>query len=161
MSPRGNTTRRTWAAALLILLCLPGSGMTAPGADLDLARFRGQVVILDFWASWCKPCRQSIPWLNAMRARYGERGLVIVGINVDAVRTDADRFLRDVPVDFELVFDPAGELARRYEVKGMPTSVVLDRNGIIAQRFIGFRQAQTAAHESELQVLLSTPLRQE
>lgn len=144
-----------------MLLCLPGAGMTSTGVDLDLARYRGQVVILDFWASWCKPCRQSIPWLNAMRARYGERGLVIVGINVDAVRTDADRFLRDVPVDFELMFDPAGELARRYEVKGMPTSVVLDRNGNIAQRFIGFRQAQIAAHESELQVLLSTPLRQE
>lgn len=144
-----------------MLLCLPGAGMTSTSVDLDLARYRGQVVILDFWASWCKPCRQSIPWLNAMRARYGERGLVIVGINVDAVRTDADRFLRDVPVDFELMFDPAGELARRYEVKGMPTSVVLDRNGNIAQRFIGFRQAQIAAHESELQVLLSTPLRQE
>lgn len=135
--------------------------MTATGPDLDLARYRGQVVILDFWASWCKPCRQSIPWLNQMRAQYGTRGLVIVGVNVDAVHTDAERFMREVPVDFELVFDPAGELARRYEVKGMPTSVLLDRDGNVVQRFIGFRQAQAAAHESELQQLLSNPIRHE
>ena len=152
--------RRLWSAPLLWLLFLPSAGNSA-GVDLDLSKYRGQVVIVDFWASWCKPCRQSIPWLNAMRARYGARGLVIVGVNVDAARGDADRFLRDVPVDFELVFDPAGDLARRYEVKGMPTSVVLDRNGNIAQRYLGFREAQTAAHESELQSLLSASLRQE
>lgn len=152
--------RRLWSATLVLFLFLPCTGNSA-GADLDLSKYRGQIVIVDFWASWCKPCRQSIPWLNAMRARYGDRGLVIVGVNVDAVRTDAERFLRDVPIDFELVFDPAGDLAQRYEVKGMPTSVVLDRNGNIVKRYLGFRETQTAAHESDLQSLLSTSLRHE
>ena len=162
MSPQGNTLARPTATALLaLLLLLTGVDKTAIAADLDLAQYRGQVVVLDFWASWCKPCRQSIPWLNQMRALYGERGLVIVGVNVDAVHTDAERFLRDVPVDFKLVFDPAGDLARRYEVKGMPTSVVFDRNGRVVQRFVGFRQAQSAAHEIELQQLLSSPLQHE
>jgi thiol-disulfide isomerase/thioredoxin len=160
LSRVGNRFRRLCIATLLGVM-LPGLGVPATGADLDLARYHGKVVVLDFWASWCKPCRQSIPWLNEMRARYGERGLVIVGVNVDAVHTDAERFLRDVPVSFDLVFDPAGDLAQRFEVKGMPTSVVLDRNGQIVQRFIGFRQAQAAAHESELQQLLSAPLRKE
>jgi cytochrome c biogenesis protein CcmG, thiol:disulfide interchange protein DsbE len=161
LSPVRSVPRLLQRAALLALLFTPGVGLTAPGGDLDLAQYRGKVVVIDFWASWCKPCRQSIPWLNQMRARYGESGLVIVGVNVDAVHSDAERFLRDVPIEFELVFDPQGALARRYEIKGMPTSVVVDRNGNIVQRFLGFRQAEISRHESELQQLLSATTRHE
>jgi len=148
-------------AAMLSLLLMPFVGVTANGAELDLAQYRGKVVIVDFWASWCKPCRQSIPWLNQMRARYGERGLVIVGVNVDAVHKDAERFLRDVPIDFEVIFDPAGEIARDYELTGMPTSLLIDRSGKIVQRYLGFREAQLSAHETELQRTLATPHRPE
>src|SRR5689334_9002601 len=93
-------------AALIMALAPLMCGAAAPSADpLGLANRRGQVVIVDFWASWCKPCRQSIPWLNSMRERYGTRGLTIIGVNVDAERRDADRFLSAIPVEFETVFD--------------------------------------------------------
>jgi thiol-disulfide isomerase/thioredoxin len=140
---------------VLATLLLPGAHANA--SELDLARYRGQVVIVDFWASWCKPCRESIPWLNQMRARYGERGLVIVGVNVDAERQDADRFLRAVPIDFEVLFDPAGELAQRFDIQGMPTSLVIDRSGNVVERYLGFRDSQKAPHEAALQKLLSPP----
>jgi thioredoxin-like negative regulator of GroEL len=123
-------------------------------APLDLARHRGQVVIVDFWASWCKPCRQSIPWLNTMRARYGSQGLTIIGVNVDAERRDADRFLRDVPIEFENVFDPRGDLATQFKVQGMPSSYVFDRNGKLVETHLGFRDAKKAENEAALLNLL-------
>src|SRR4051812_13390131 len=99
---------------LLAGACASASASPAPGLDLD--RYRGKVVVVDFWASWCKPCRQSIPWLNEMRSRHAKDGLVVIGVNVDAERADAERFLRAVPIDFEVVFDPDGELAQRFKV---------------------------------------------
>ena len=81
---------------------------TSRGDAIDLAGLRGRVVYVDFWASWCTPCRRSFPWMNALHARYGSEGLAIVGINVDKRRADADRFLADVPAAFAIVFDPAG-----------------------------------------------------
>lgn len=126
-------------------------------ADFDLAKYRGQVVIVDFWASWCKPCRQSIPWLNEMRARYRTSGLTIVGVNVDAERRDAERFLQNVPIDFEIVFDPKGQLAGRFNLKGMPTSYVFDRAGNMVDTHVGFRNADKGDHEAALKDLLSRP----
>jgi thiol-disulfide isomerase/thioredoxin len=128
---------------------------TAPSTtSLDLARFHGQVVVVDFWASWCKPCRQSIPWLNDLRARYGADGLVIIGVNVDADHADAERFQRDVPIDFEVIYDPQGKLAEQFGVKGMPSSFVFDREGRLAQTLLGFREARRDEHEAQIQTLL-------
>ena len=125
--------------------------------ELHLDRQLGKVVIVDFWASWCKPCRQSIPWLNEMRSRYGARGLVVIGINVDARRSDAERFLHDVPMQFDVVFDPDGRLAGQFKLKGMPSSFLFGRDGRFAERHLGFRDADKAAYEAALQSLLSTP----
>lgn len=120
----------------------------------DLGRYRGNVVVLDFWASWCKPCRQSIPWLNEMRSRYGARGLVIIGVNVDANRADAERFLESTPIDFDVVFDPQGTLAQRYALKGMPSTFVFDRDGRLVTSHLGFQQAKTGARETALKLLI-------
>jgi thiol-disulfide isomerase/thioredoxin len=149
---------RARIAFMLIAAAMLATASGAPASvaePLDLGRHRGQVVIVDFWASWCKPCRQSIPWLNAMRARYGASGLTIIGVNVDAERRDADRFLREVPIEFEIVFDPKGDLARRFQVKGMPSSYVFDRNGTLVETHIGFRDAKTAENEAALKQLLT------
>ena len=145
-------------AALLFGAALIGtvSGAAPFVAEpLDLARHRGRVVIVDFWASWCKPCRQSIPWLNTMRARYGASGLTIIGVNVDAERHDADRFLHDVPIEFEVVFDPKGDLARQFKVQGMPSSYVFDRTGKMVETYVGFRDAKKEEHEAALRNLLN------
>jgi len=147
--------RHAWARALLILGALFVADARAAAPSLDLDRYRGKVVVLDFWASWCKPCRQSIPWLNEMTARYARDGLVVIGINVDAERTDAERFMRGVPIDFEVLFDPDGELAKRFKLQGMPSSFLFGRDGKMVESRIGFRDAQKAEHEMQLKRLLS------
>lgn len=154
-APRHRKARASaLAMGLLALLVSVGSLAAAPDLPPDLAQYRGQVVVVDFWASWCKPCRQSIPWLNGLRARYGTDGLVIVGINVDADRADADRFRHDVPIDFEVRYDPQGKLAQQFELQGMPTTLVFDRNGKLAHTMVGYREARRADHETEILNLL-------
>lgn len=76
---------------------------------------------MDFWASWCEPCRVSFPWLNEMQAKYGER-LVVIGVNVDRERADASRLLTQAPAQFHIMYDPESKLASSYEVMGMPSS---------------------------------------
>lgn len=147
----------TRIAAMLFAAGVVATVSGAPSSvaePLDLARHRGRVVIVDFWASWCKPCRQSIPWLNMMRERYGASGLTIIGVNVDAERRDADRFLRDIPIEFEIVFDPEGTLAKQFEVKGMPSSYVFDRAGRLIETHLGFRNATKDEKEAALKTLL-------
>jgi cytochrome c biogenesis protein CcmG/thiol:disulfide interchange protein DsbE len=138
-----------------VLVCAVLSAAASDAPDpLDLASLRGKVVLLDFWASWCEPCRQSFPWLNEMQAKYADRGLVIIGVNVDRERAQADRFLYDVPAHFRVVYDPAGTLASRYDLPGMPVSYVIGPNGEVVQRHVGFRAALRAEREAELQKLL-------
>jgi thiol-disulfide isomerase/thioredoxin len=142
------------AAALAALLAASPGNAASGAPSLDLERYRGRVVVVDFWASWCKPCRQSIPWLNELQARYGARGLVILGVNVDAQREDAERFLRETPIGFEIVFDPRGELARRFALQGMPSSLIFDRSGTLVATHVGFQQSRQAAKEADLRQLL-------
>jgi thiol-disulfide isomerase/thioredoxin len=143
---------------LSLLVILGCFALTAAAADtvqpLDLARYRGKVVLIDFWASWCEPCRRSFPWLNSMQARYADRGLVVIGVNVDRERADADRFLRDVPAAFQIVYDPAGSLASQYDLPGMPVSYVIGPNGDVVARHVGFRSGLSAQREAEVQQLL-------
>jgi thiol-disulfide isomerase/thioredoxin len=143
---------------LLLSLALACLALTAVAADsgnpLDLERLRGKVVVVDFWASWCEPCRHSFPWLNEMQAKYADRGLVIIGVNVDRDGAEAERFLRETPARFRIVYDPAGALATRYDVPGMPSSYVIGRNGDIVARHIGFRTALRQDREAELQNIL-------
>jgi thiol-disulfide isomerase/thioredoxin len=159
---RGRASRWGRTAVVYALLAFT-AGATSIGASgtasapFDIARHHGRVVIVDFWASWCKPCRQSIPWLNAMRERYGANGLTIIGVNVDAERADADRFLRDVPIDFEIVFDPKGDLAKQFKVQGMPSSYLFDRAGKLVDTHLGFRDAKKDENEAALRNLLDQP----
>jgi thiol-disulfide isomerase/thioredoxin len=145
---------------LLFVLALSCFTLTAAAADakdpLDLASLRGKVVLVDFWASWCEPCRHSFPWLNEMQAKYAARGLVVIGVNVDRERGEADRFLHDVPAQFRIVYDPAGSLASHYDLPGMPVSYLIGPNGDIVGRHLGFRNAERDRREAELQQLLET-----
>ncbi len=149
------------AAGLLVLCFLlffarsvPGSEMETAGA-LDLSDYRGQVVVVDFWASWCAPCRRSFPWLDAMQQRYADQGLVVIGINEDNAREDAAAFLAQVPVSFRIIADPEGVIARQFELIAMPSTFVFGRNGEIAARHLGFKVAKQAEYEAVLQELLA------
>ena len=119
----------------------PAPQIRLPGraGDVDLAALKGRVVFVDFWASWCVPCRHSFPWMNEMQAKYGPRGFQIVAVNVDANRPDADAFLAKVPAQFTIAFDSQGATPRAYGVKGMPTSVLIGADGRVVYRHVGFR----------------------
>jgi thiol-disulfide isomerase/thioredoxin len=138
----------------MALIALPAGAASDAVPPLDLNAYKGQVVVVDFWASWCTPCRRSIPWLNQMRARYADRGLVVIGVNVDKDARDAARFMREVPIDFEVVYDPDGTLAARYAVEGMPSSYVYSRDGELVARHIGFQNSKRSEYEALLGGLL-------
>ena len=124
---------------------LPGaSGMTG------LAALKGKVVYLDFWASWCGPCRQSFPWMNEMQAKYGSRGFQVLAVNVDAKREDAEKFLAETPAAFNVAFDAHGETPRAYGIKGMPTSVLISAGGKVLYTQAGFREDERKALEASI-----------
>jgi len=127
----------------------------AAGKSVSLESLRGQVVYVDFWASWCGPCRQSFPWMNAMQAKYAGKGLQIVGVNLDAHRSDADKFLAEVPANFSVAFDAQGETPKRYAIKGMPTSVLIGPDGRVIQMHSGFREEDRKALEDAIAGALS------
>ncbi|MBI3524162.1 MAG: TlpA family protein disulfide reductase [Betaproteobacteria bacterium] len=124
---------------------LPGSPDNLKLADLD-----GTFVLLDFWASWCVPCRQSFPWLNQLQARYAGRKFKVVAINLDEKRANADEFLRRYPANFTVLFDSAGGTASAYAIKGMPSSVLIGRDGKVIFQHAGFREADKAGLEQKI-----------
>lgn len=124
-------------------------------SPLDLANLRGQVVYLDFWASWCGPCRQSFPWMQTMTNAYQGQGLAIVAVNLDRDRVDADKFLDQFKPTFDVRFDPKGESAEFYKIKGMPVSLLIDRHGVTRFTHVGFRPVDAAAYETQLRELLA------
>ncbi len=133
------------------------AGAAAPDLNLPgladavtLAKLKGKVVYVDFWASWCGPCKQSFPFMNDLQSRYRAQGLEIVGVNLDAKREDADRFLADTPARFTLAFDARGESARRFEIKSMPSSVLIDRDGRVLAAHKGFREEDRKELEARI-----------
>jgi cytochrome c biogenesis protein CcmG, thiol:disulfide interchange protein DsbE len=125
---------------------LPGRDGTVSSDSL-----RGKVVYVDFWASWCGPCRGSFPWLKSLHERYASKGLEIVAINLDKSRDDADGFLAQFPAPFKVAFDPAGTTAEAYHVAAMPTSYLIARDGTILSTHTGFDPKKTAALEALIQ----------
>lgn len=124
-------------------------------SPLDLNPFHGRVVLLDFWASWCRPCRQSFPWMEMLKDTYGPQGLEIVAVNLDRDRADADRFLHQFHPNFDLRFDPKGDLAELYKVQGMPSSVLIDRQGMTRFSHVGFRPIDARVYEAQIRELLA------
>jgi cytochrome c biogenesis protein CcmG/thiol:disulfide interchange protein DsbE len=132
----------------------PHFTLPTSAGTLSLADLKGKVVYLDFWASWCPPCRQSFPWMNEMETRYARQGLAVVAVNLDKDRTLAEKFLKEVPADFTVAFDPEGRVADSYHVPGMPSSFIIDRNGKIQVVHIGFQEKDSSDLEARLRSAL-------
>jgi thiol-disulfide isomerase/thioredoxin len=130
------------------------AGFAAP-PSAELGPIEGKVVWVDFWASWCTPCRRSFPWMNEMHAKYGAQGLQIIAINLDKDRAAADGFLAETPAQFALRFDPDGKLAKQFEVQAMPSSYVLDSSGNVVVRHFGFKLADAEEYEQQIQAALA------
>jgi len=134
----------------------PAFDLPAAGASkVKLADLKGRVVYVDFWASWCAPCKQSFPWMNEMQAKYGPKGLTIIGVNVDKKREDADKFLSGTPAKFTVAYDSNGKVAEVYQPKGMPTSFLIGADGVVRAVHVGFRDGDREKLEQELAAALS------
>jgi thiol-disulfide isomerase/thioredoxin len=161
------TTRRAVLAVAFALVAnaafAAGLGDPAPafalrdanGDTLSLERLHGRVVYVDFWASWCGPCRRSFPWMNEMQHRYGGRGLAIVAINVDKNPADAARFLERNPAQFAVAYDQAGVTPLAYAVRDMPSSYLIDSRGKVVEVEHGFHDERKGALEQRIQALLA------
>lgn len=112
--------------------------------DVSLESLRGKVVYLDFWASWCGPCRVSFPVLQQLRDELGPDGFEVLAINVDEIESDARQFLSEVPVSYLVVRDGKGVTPKAYGIIGMPTAYLIDRKGIVRQIHQGFRKSDGA-----------------
>jgi cytochrome c biogenesis protein CcmG/thiol:disulfide interchange protein DsbE len=133
----------------------PFSLATAKGDTVALDRLKGQVVYVDFWASWCGPCKRSFPWMNELAERYGDKGFTVVAVNVDKKREDAERFLAATPARFTVVYDAPGATPAAWAVKGMPSSYLVDRSGRVVMVEQGFRDEQKGLVEQRIRDLIA------
>jgi cytochrome c biogenesis protein CcmG/thiol:disulfide interchange protein DsbE len=135
----------------------PAPGLRLPAADgkvVSLADYRGRVVLIDFWASWCGPCRQAFPAINNLQAEFHDRGFDALAINLDERRKDADQFLAERPHTLTVLFDPKGESATSFGLGGMPSSFVVDREGRVRFAHTGFTSATLEEYRQEIASLL-------
>ncbi len=139
-----------WLGASLLAL----SSTLTHADNLNLDSYKGKVVYVDFWASWCGPCRESFPWMKKMQQQYGKDGLVIIAINVDQDKKLADKFLSEFKPEFNVLFDKDGKLAEDFKVSSMPSSYVLDREGKPRFKHKGFHLEKQSQYETELNSLL-------
>ncbi len=123
--------------------------------QVSLAEYKGQVVYVDFWASWCKPCRSSFPWMNDMQAKYGGNGFAVISINLDQETSSISKFLDSYPANFKILLDPNGIVASQYELIGMPSSYLIDKKGRLRKTHTGFFIKNQPLYEKEIIDLMS------
>ncbi len=146
--------RRIASIASLVLAAMVSVPVGA-ALPAGIGPVKAKVIWVDFWASWCAPCRRSFPWLNEMQSKYGEEGLEIVAVNVDKDRKLADEFLDQTPADFMVRFDPKGKLASKFDVQAMPSSFLLDASGKVLGRHLGFKLTDRDTYEEQIRKALA------
>ncbi|MEZ5504222.1 MAG: TlpA disulfide reductase family protein [Halioglobus sp.] len=135
-------------APAVVLPKLSGTG------EVSLESLRGKVVYLDFWASWCGPCRISFPVLDKLQAELGPDGFEVLAISVDEVEAEARQFLAEVPVSYLVAHDGEGLTPQIYGLMGMPTGYLIDREGIVREIHVGFRKSDGDQLRSSIIALL-------
>jgi len=126
--------------------------------NLDLTEYKNKVLLIDFWATWCPPCKQSMPFLNDLRNELSDKGFEIIAINVDEETLIAQHFLNNYPVDYPVVFDPKGGCPLAYDVKAMPSSYFVDKKGKIRYVHLGFRHQDESEIRARVLELLKAAL---
>ncbi|WP_236559614.1 TlpA family protein disulfide reductase [Colwellia sp. 20A7] len=120
-----------------------------------LLEHKGKVVYIDFWASWCVPCRKSFPWMNAIQDKYKQQGFTVVSINLDANKALAEKFLIEMPASFPVIYDPRGKIAKHFDIQGMPSSMLIGRDGKIKLRHTGFFTNKIKQYQQEIEQFLT------
>jgi thiol-disulfide isomerase/thioredoxin len=172
VSGRSGSTLRMRIAVVVAMLLTFGSiasaappqlvGSTAPDfalrslgdANMRLSEHLGEVVLINFWATWCGPCRQEMPLLDAIYAKYQRAGLVMLGINIDDDQDDAIEMAKTLKVSYPIVFDDRKDVSRAYQLGSMPLTVLVDREGVV--RFVsdGFKPGYEKVYAEKLRELL-------
>ena len=124
------------------------------GKNLKLSELRGQVVLINFWASWCGPCRQEMPALDELHRRYAALGFTVLGVNVEEDSSKAQILLKDVPVTFPVLFDTRNTVSKQYNVKAMPTTVIVDRNGNMRYLHKGYQPGYEQQYAEQVRALI-------
>lgn len=135
----------------------PAPDFTLPvrgGGSATLSELQGQVVMLNFWATWCPPCRQEMPLLDQLFQRYQRLGFSLLGVNVEQENRLIDRFLAEVPVSFPILLDTTEEVGRLYEVAAMPTTILVDRKGQLRDHFFGYRPGDENKYQDAVRALI-------
>lgn len=122
--------------------------------QIKLSDYRGKVVYLDFWASWCLPCRNSFTWMNKMQSLYGKKGFKVIAVNLDESREKADEFLKQIPAKFDVAYDPLAKTAESYNLKAMPSSYIIDEKGNLIHANLGFHGKDEAKLEAKIKNVL-------
>jgi thiol-disulfide isomerase/thioredoxin len=154
------------AAALLIAVpasnAASGSSGPAPpftldsraGSKISLAQYKGQVVMLNFWASWCGPCRQEMPLLENIYKKYNKMGFTMIGVNVEPDSKAAEGFLQQTPVSFPVIYDKDSAVSKAYDVSGMPSTVIIDRKGNIRVLHRGYKPGDENEYLDSIRTLV-------
>lgn len=150
------------AVALCGLASLTSASTAAPdftlpgkvGEAVNLAKLKGQVVMLNFWASWCGPCRTEMPLLNEIYKKYKAAGFTLLGVNVDTDSKDAEKFLAQVPVSFPVLFDRENKVTQMYDVSAMPSTVFIDRKGNVRALHRGYKVGDESEYLNQIRALL-------
>lgn len=124
------------------------------GENIKLSELRGEVVMINFWASWCGPCRQEMPALNELYQRYNPLGFTILGVNVEQDPRKAEALLREIPVDFPILFDTENQVTELYKVVAMPSTVLVDRNGQVRFVHKGYKPGYEEKYQEQVRSLI-------
>jgi peroxiredoxin len=165
MKPRIAAILAPLTAAMV--LALPASGASsasgpAPqftldsrgGSKISLAQYKGQVVMLNFWASWCGPCRQEMPLLEDIYKKYNKLGFTLIGVNVEPDSKAADDWLKQTPVSFPVLYDKDSKVSRLYDVSGMPSTVIIDRKGNLRYVHHGYKPGDEGEYMNSVRALI-------
>jgi thiol-disulfide isomerase/thioredoxin len=167
-----NMLTRSAATAILALTLAPLTGAAAPppgkpapdvtfqtaqGTASRLTEHKGHVTLVDFWASWCEPCKKSFPALDTLSRQLQPRGLDVLAVNLDERRRDADAFLNARLHTMTILFDPKGAAPQAFGVQGMPSSFLIDRAGVIRFTHMGYSGDVEEQYRREILQLLSEP----
>jgi len=150
------------AALALPALAADPTGSPAPaftlgssaGSNVSLAQYKGQVVMLNFWASWCGPCRQEMPWLESIYKKYNRMGFTLIGVNVEPDSNAANQWLKQTPVSFPILYDKDSKVSKMYDVAGMPSTVIIDRTGKVRVLHRGYKPGDENEYLDSIRTLV-------
>jgi thiol-disulfide isomerase/thioredoxin len=124
------------------------------GKPISLADLKGQIVLVNFWASWCGPCRQEMPILEQLNRQYRNKGVTLIGVNVEPDSAAANAWIKATPVSFPILYDVDSKVSKLYEVQGMPNTVILDRKGIVRYIHRGYSPGAENEYLDQIRALI-------